>query len=430
MEMATKDVCSKEDSVNTDPFETVLLIIKEEVKSEEKEDGEWVPSHFEKSLVPSNRSAGAKVVVLEEGEVASDNSLEWGQLGAADTQTEYEISNEYPSSEEDVIAEDYNFTQLSSSEDDYEQLARSGRSAQLEMLRLSLEKNTEALQSVNRKGYFSVVANEPSGSYISEKFSSRTTSSAKVSQNGYLIPHVRTHSDVGLFSCSLCSAEFSQKCYLDTHIITHTDENQLTCPLCFAEFIQKSDLNIHLRTHTGERYFSCSLCSDKFTKKCYLLEHMSTHADDKVFLCSLCSAKFNKKSDVNRHMRTHNSKRHVPCSLCPAKFFKQNQLDAHLLRKHTDKEPISCSLCSSKFKKKYLLNLHMRTHTGEKPFSCSLCSLRFAAKCNLQAHMRTHTGEKPFACKMCLDRFAAKCTLKRHAMKVHCEVPLHEAMGS
>ena len=75
------------------------------------------------------------------------------------------------------------------------------------------------------------------------------------------------------------------------------------CPHCFKVFAQKSDLHRHIKIHTGVKPFGCSLCPKAFYQRSDLSRHLRTHTGDRPFKCGLCEKAFAQKSDLHRHER-------------------------------------------------------------------------------------------------------------------------------
>ncbi|XP_063235561.1 oocyte zinc finger protein XlCOF6.1-like isoform X3 [Bacillus rossius redtenbacheri] len=307
-------VCIKDDPAETEPFETVILPIKEEFKSEDKNDGDQTSAGT--TLAPLETVDQSRV----KDESTVEDSQAWEQPEAAASPTGLLETNELlcikteKTEKEKDVKPSVRGDNLSLPP----QSSSSFQPVSLVTLRLSYERKNQGLkQSLNYN----------TGPGLFESNASATDGVGRT------------------FSCSQCPAMFAQKC----------------------------NLILHIRTHAGEKPFSCSLCSAKYISESCLNAHLRTHTSDKPFSCLSCSAKFTRMSNLNLHLRTHTSEKPFSCSHCSSRFTKRGQLIVHL-RTHTNEKPFSCSLCSAKFKSNGSLKKHMRTHTGIKPLSCSSCS--------------------------------------------------------
>ncbi|PIO15359.1 hypothetical protein AB205_0031440, partial [Aquarana catesbeiana] len=121
---------------------------------------------------------------------------------------------------------------------------------------------------------------------------------------------------------------------------------------------------------------------------------------DENFSCPFCGERFYSELSLSIHQRSHKGEelhsRHS-CSECGKSFSQKRKLTAHQ-RLHTGEKLYSCSECGKCFLWKSYLVIHQRTHTGEKPYSCSECGKCFSQRYHLNTHQKSHTGEKPYCC--------------------------------
>lgn len=135
--------------------------------------------------------------------------------------------------------------------------------------------------------------------------------------------HMRIHSGIKPYICSICSKSFRQSSTLNTHLTLHTGKTHL-CPTCGKRFSRKSFLNVHIRTHTGNFPYPCNDCSLKFSQKCELTIHRERHHSNgvKAFNCSLCDKCFSCRATLRSHMFVHNGYPYG-CSICQRTFVKR-----------------------------------------------------------------------------------------------------------
>ncbi|XP_063235891.1 uncharacterized protein LOC134538481 isoform X8 [Bacillus rossius redtenbacheri] len=403
IETMAEGVCVEEDPVKPESFETVLLPVKEEIVSEDEADG--------------GETAESRVKVKEEIDVEDFQASE--QLQEAASLSVSVERNNLP----------YMMEERSKDEKDSEPVHLGGKTQGLnELCRSELDSKTNNTKQIRSFSCLQCSAkfNESSllkihsSIHTGEKPFSCSFCSAKFSRNDDFKVHVRTHTGEMPFSCSHCSSKFTAKKHLTAHLRKHTDVKPFSCSFCSTAFVQKAKLKRHLRTHTGEKPFSCSFCSTAFVQKANLKRHLRTHTGEKPFSCSFCSARFTVKNSLNYHISTHTGEKPFSCSFCSAKYYTKKTLGIHILS-HIGEKQFSCSHCSAKFYVKSSLVTHIRSHTGEKPFSCSYCSSKFTQKCHLIAHLRIHTGEKPFSCSQCSAKFIENSSLRRHIRTHKCQ---------
>ncbi|XP_063235890.1 uncharacterized protein LOC134538481 isoform X7 [Bacillus rossius redtenbacheri] len=446
IETMAEGVCVEEDPVKPESFETVLLPVKEEIVSEDEADG--------------GETAESRVKVKEEIDVEDFQASE--QLQEAASLSVCEESNDLPYVMEDMTEDGkdldtvclgektrldqslnqnmcpmsvernnlpYMMEERSKDEKDSEPVHLGGKTQGLnELCRSELDSKTNNTKQIRSFSCLQCSAkfNESSllkihsSIHTGEKPFSCSFCSAKFSRNDDFKVHVRTHTGEMPFSCSHCSSKFTAKKHLTAHLRKHTDVKPFSCSFCSTAFVQKAKLKRHLRTHTGEKPFSCSFCSTAFVQKANLKRHLRTHTGEKPFSCSFCSARFTVKNSLNYHISTHTGEKPFSCSFCSAKYYTKKTLGIHILS-HIGEKQFSCSHCSAKFYVKSSLVTHIRSHTGEKPFSCSYCSSKFTQKCHLIAHLRIHTGEKPFSCSQCSAKFIENSSLRRHIRTHKCQ---------
>ncbi|XP_059469594.1 zinc finger protein ZFP2-like isoform X3 [Neocloeon triangulifer] len=169
------------------------------------------------------------------------------------------------------------------------------------------------------------------------------------------------------------------------------------CTECGGVY-SKTSLAVHMRTHSGIKPYKCTICFKAFTTRWNLSQHMWTHESPAQLplKCDVqqCRKAFYRKEDLEAHRRSHTKHKAYTCNVCGMKFLRKSNCMRHY-REHVKDKEHTCEICSKTFHRSYYLAEHMRTHSGEKPYSCHICGKNSTTKSNHNKHLKTHLGKEP-----------------------------------
>ncbi|XP_055306133.1 zinc finger protein 235-like [Sitodiplosis mosellana] len=162
----------------------------------------------------------------------------------------------------------------------------------------------------------------------------------------HLQRHLKTHPDEYPFSCSVCLRRFAQNVERLEHEAT-CDGRHYECHLCKKFSTSNTgELKIHIRVHSGVRPFRCSLCSKKFTLKTSLMRHSKVHTNPRPvkFQCLVCVRNFSQEMEKEQHESKCQSRRYE-CYLCKsyATSYKSSMM-FHMRVHHTGVNPFRCEV--------------------------------------------------------------------------------------
>ncbi|XP_055306136.1 zinc finger protein 888-like [Sitodiplosis mosellana] len=183
----------------------------------------------------------------------------------------------------------------------------------------------------------------------------------RFTQTSNLQRHLKTHTDEYSFSCSVCLRRFAQNVERLEHEAT-CDGRHYECHLCKKLSTQhKVYLKRHMRVHTGVRPFRCSLCSKKFTRNTGLKNHSKVHTNPRPvkFQCLVCARYFSQEVEKQQHELNCQSRRY-DCYLCKSYVtFQKQSMMFHMRVHHTGVKPFRCVLCKREFFGSSKLKRHM-----------------------------------------------------------------------
>uniref|UniRef100_A0A8D8XMM9 Zinc finger protein 845 n=1 Tax=Cacopsylla melanoneura TaxID=428564 RepID=A0A8D8XMM9_9HEMI len=171
--------------------------------------------------------------------------------------------------------------------------------------------------------------------------------------------HLKSHSGVRAFTCTVCNKAFALQEHLTRHSNIHTGRGY-QCNVCGRLMSDRTNLKVHMRNHTGEKKYICEVCGKGFAQWSSHYYHMFTHSESRNFRCSLCEKSFQSPAGLREHKRVHVIEKHI-CDSCGNSFSSRKNLLSHV-KVHTTDRAHMCEYCSATFKRRKYLVQHYKTH--------------------------------------------------------------------
>ncbi|CAH1154243.1 unnamed protein product [Phaedon cochleariae] len=198
--------------------------------------------------------------------------------------------------------------------------------------------------------------------------------------------------------------------------------NKLQCRKCTKCFPTIEEVKTHEQIH---KTHVCHYCGAAFLRKNYLTDHIAVHSEEKKYVCKVCNRAFRQRHSLSVHTKIHLAAKPYICEQCGVCFRARGTLVTHRILKHSNERNYVCSICSMRFNLKSTLDKHhLRKHTGgrEKSFICNKCGVAYLNKTTLTRHIADkHLGQgKRYPCNICgLKVYTLKKGLRMHLQRKH-----------
>ncbi|XP_069973215.1 zinc finger protein ZFP2 [Penaeus vannamei] len=208
----------------------------------------------------------------------------------------------------------------------------------------------------------------------------------------------------------------------------------ITCPDCSKVFHDTWKYKVHMRSHTGVKPFGCSVCSFYATSKMTVRDHIHRKHKDiqnpKILLRTVCI------DGTVDHVELTMPQREFKCEFCDEVFQDNYHMKQHKKKSHTEALPFSCVDCGHREWARANIIIHcMQKHPDTeldalvlrngKPLTvglhklpkCDQCDKIFPYQSQLYIHQKQHTGERSYFCDICNYSTNHKTALSRHIHK-------------
>ncbi|CAF2845311.1 unnamed protein product [Rotaria sp. Silwood2] len=110
------------------------------------------------------------------------------------------------------------------------------------------------------------------------------------------IAHYRAHLESSCEDDKSGILDFTQ---IDNNGFRTGEARNYSCKICSKRFSR------HLRLHSGIRPYRCTMCNTHFSRSDHLSTHLRTHTGEKPYACPECSYAACRRDMITRHLKVH-----------------------------------------------------------------------------------------------------------------------------
>ncbi|KAH3866735.1 hypothetical protein DPMN_029834 [Dreissena polymorpha] len=197
-------------------------------------------------------------------------------------------------------------------------------------------------------------------------------------------------------------------------------EKPFNCDICGKSYKLKRSLSRHIKVHSSVDSYKCSLCTLFFEDSSKLLEHK--RSKHQPHLCVHCGKSFGSKYNLERHLATHDMgtpSKIVKCQYpgCDKTFRDKTARDDHT-NTHGNLRPHECITCNRRFNSYSAMKMHAKICSGKENCSiCGICGVKYMEPRSLKEHIRAVHQELELKCSKCMKPIKYRPNLHRHEKK-------------
>nr|XP_045617418.1 zinc finger protein 471-like isoform X2 [Procambarus clarkii] len=261
------------------------------------------------------------------------------------------------------------------------------------------------------------------------------TCGMKATHKTDLVVHIREKHPNALIE-SLDNGDWSKSQLSVTGSKKSNVNRQTTCSYCSKVFNDNWKYKVHMRVHTGIKPFGCSVCSFYATCKMTVRDHI--HRKHKDYVNPKIILRTVNIDGTVGHSELGMPHQEFKCDYCEKVFEDNYDYKEHKKSNHKDALPYACTKCGHRESARAKMIMHcMQNHSDEeleglilhnnKPFNvgllklpkCQQCDKIFPYQSQLNIHQKKHSGECRYFCDICSYGTNIKAALEKHILKHH-----------